>query len=82
MKVEKKLLGNPELSYRALCLGGTNAALPEDVGGATAYADFVFAIVAPNYPELQQMREWYGNSFSPAHFDATTLSLAFHDLKI
>lgn len=82
IKVEKKLLGNPELSHCTLCLDGANAAPPEDVGGAPGYADFVFAIADPNHPEHQQMREWYGASFNPAHFDATALSLAFHDLNI
>ena len=82
IKVEKKLLGDPELSHRALCLGGANAAPPEDVGGAPGYADFVFAIADPNHPEHQQMREWYGNSFDPTHFDDIALSLAYQNFKI
>lgn len=82
IKVEKKLPGDPELSHHALCLGGANAAPPEDVGGASGYADFVFAIVDPNHPERQQMREWYGDSFDPTHFDDIALNLAYQDLKI
>ena len=82
IKVEKKLLGDPELSHCALCLGGANAAPPEDVGGAPGYADFVFAIADPNHPEHQQTREWYGDSFNPTHFDDIALSLSLQDLKI
>lgn len=82
IKVEKKLLGDPELSHHVLCLGGANAAPPEDVGGAPGYSDFVFAIADPNHPEHQQMLDWYGESFDPLHFDATALSLAFLDFKI
>jgi hypothetical protein len=82
IKVEKKLPGDPELSHRALCLGGANAAPPEDVGGAPGYADFVFAIADPNHPERQQMLEWYGDSFDPTHFDDIALNLAYQDLKI
>ena len=76
------MLGDQELTNRALCLGGANAAPPEDVGSAPGYADFVFAIADPNHPEHQQMREWYGNSFDPTHFDDIALSLAYQDLKI
>jgi hypothetical protein len=82
IKVEKTLPGDPELSHRALCLGGANAAPPEDVGGAPGYADFVFAIADPNHPERQQMLEWYGDSFDPTHFDDIALNLAYQDLKI
>ena len=74
--------GNPELSYRALCLGGAYAAPPKDVGGVSGFADFVFAIADTNHPDHQQMREWYGNSFDPTNFDDIALSLAFQELKM
>ena len=79
--MEKKLLGDPDLRHCALCLGGSNAAPPEDVGGAPGYADFVFAIADPSHPEHQQMREWYGDSFDPARFDSTALNLVYQDFK-
>ncbi len=83
IKVEKQLLGDPELSHRAMCLAGANAAPPEDVGGAPGYEDFVAAMADPNHPEHQAMREWYGrDSFDPLHFDVIELSIAYHDLKI
>jgi len=82
IKVEKKLLGDLELSHRALCLAGANAAPPEDVGGAPGYEEFVAAMADPNHPEHQRMCEWYGDSFDPAYFDVIELSLAYHDLKI
>ncbi len=74
--------GAPELSNHALCLGGANAAPPEDVCGVYGFADFVFAIANTNHPEHQQMREWYGASFDPTNFDDTALSLAFQELKM
>jgi len=83
IKVEKQLLGDPELSHRAMCLAGANAAPPEDVGGAPGYEDFVTAMADPNHPEHQAMCEWYGSdSFDPSHFDVIELSLAYLDLKI
>ena len=76
------MLGDPELSHCALCLGGANAAPPEDVGGAPGYEGFVAAMADPIHPEHQEMREWYGDSFNPTHFDDIALSLALQDLKI
>lgn len=82
IKVERKLLGDPELTHCAFCLGGANAAPPEDVGGAPGYADFVLTITDPNHPEYQQMREWYGDAFDPTRFDSSALNLAYQDFKI
>lgn len=81
VKVEKKLPGDPELSHRALYLGGANAAPPEDVGGAPGYENFVIALTDPKHPEHQQMLEWYGNSFDPTRFDDIALTLAYQDFK-
>ena len=82
IKVEKTLLGDQELTNRALCLGGANAAPPDDIGGAPGYENFVAAMVDHNHPEHQQMLEWYGGSFDPTSFDAIALSLAYHDIKV
>ena len=82
IKVEKTLLGDPELAKRAMCLTGANAAPPDDVGGAPGYEEFVATMTNPNHPEHQQMLEWYGGSFDPTCFDSAALSLAYHDLKI
>ena len=82
IKVEKALLGDPELAHRAMCLGGANAAPPDDVGGAPGYDNFVAAMVDPKHPEHQQMLEWYGGLFDPTCFDAIALTLAYHDFKI
>lgn len=61
IKVEKKLLGDPELSHCALCLAGANAAPPEDVGGAPGDEEFVAAMADSNHPEHQHMCEWCGD---------------------
>ncbi|MBN9698307.1 MAG: hypothetical protein J0L85_21170 [Zoogloea sp.] len=41
---------DPILSASALCLNGTNAAPPEEVGGAPGYTDVQEAIPAPGLP--------------------------------
>lgn len=81
IKVEKKLLGDPELSHRAMLLKAANAAPPEDVGGAPGYEDFVAIMADPSHPEHLSMSEWYGKAFDPAFVDVVTISLALNDLK-
>ena len=55
-------------------IDGENACPPEDCGGPWGYGNFVGALADPNHPDHEQLSEWFGGPFDPAHFD-----LAAHD---
>ncbi len=82
IKVEKRFPPDLELAARAFCLDGANATPPEDVGGAPGYADFLEAILDPQHPEHDDMRNWYAGDFDPAHFDLIALNRSLAGLKI
>lgn len=52
-----------------LCLEGSRACPPEDVGGPWGYADFLEAIADPKHERHSELLEWAGE-FGPEAFDA------------
>ncbi|SFE96917.1 pRiA4b ORF-3-like protein [Nitrosomonas sp. Nm166] len=56
-----------------LCLKGSRACPPEDIGGVPGYAMFLEAISDPKHPEHDSMLEWIaddtGDTFDPERFD-------------
>lgn len=52
-----------------VCIKGSRACPPEDVGGIPGYAMFLEAIADPSHPEYAEMLEWVGGDFDPGHFD-------------
>ncbi|MFY9561427.1 MAG: plasmid pRiA4b ORF-3 family protein [Terriglobales bacterium] len=64
-----------------VCLMGTRACPPEDVGGITGYENFLEAINNPRHPEHQEYMEWIGDSFDPEAFDADEVNRKLHRLK-
>jgi Plasmid pRiA4b ORF-3-like protein len=66
--VEDVLPAGPEMVYPA-CVDGGRACPPEDVGGATGYAEFLDALADPGHPDHATMRDWLGRPFDPASFD-------------
>jgi len=52
-----------------VCLKGSRACPPEDVGGLPGYEMFLEAITDPSHPECEEMLEWIGDDFDPEHFD-------------
>jgi hypothetical protein len=55
------------------CVAGARACPPEDCGGPHRFAEFVAAILDPSHPEHASLREWAGDTFDPAAFDATAV---------
>jgi hypothetical protein len=53
----------------AVCLKGSRACPPEDIGGVWGYAEFLEAIHDPEHPEHDDMLEWVGDDFDPEAFD-------------
>ena len=52
-----------------LCLEGTRACPPEDVGGVWGFQNFMAAIKNPKHEEHESFLEWCGGKFSPDQFD-------------
>lgn len=60
----------PEEGVRySVCLAGTRACPPEDVGGLSGYENFLEAINNPDHPEHDEYLEWIGGEFDPEAFD-------------
>ena len=68
--VLEKILASAEGLVVPSCVGGARACPLEDCGGVWGYAEFLKAIRKPSHPEHDDMLEWAGESFDPAHFDA------------
>lgn len=67
IKVEKTL---PAVDMKLpRCLGGANAAPPEDCGGVPGYLEFVQAIADPAHPEHEDMKAWIGRDWDSHAFD-------------
>ena len=52
-----------------LCLKGSRACPPEDVGGIPGFEMFLEAISDPSHPEYEDRLDWVGGNFDPEHFD-------------
>ena len=63
-------IGPPEPGRRyPICLAGSLACPPEDVGGIGGFYDFLEAIRDPGHPEHKYLLEWAGGGFDPKAFD-------------
>ncbi|GHD81102.1 plasmid pRiA4b ORF-3 family protein [Vogesella fluminis] len=81
VKVEKVLPPDLDLPY-PICLDGSNACPPEDVGGVPGYYEFLEAINDPTHEEHQAMLEWCGGSFDPATFDLDEVNQRLSEVKL
>jgi len=52
-----------------VCLKGSRACPPEDVGGIPGYEMLLETISDSAHPEYEEMLEWVGGDFDPEHFD-------------
>ena len=59
-----------------VCLDGSRACPPEDVGGAWGYAEFLEAIAEPKHERHGELLEWIGGEFDPEKFDAKATTIA------
>lgn len=63
-------IGPPEPGRRyPICLEGSLACPPEDVGGIGGFYEFLEAIGDPDHPENKYLLEWAGGRFDPEAFD-------------
>lgn len=67
--VLEKILPFEHGAVLPLCLKGSRACPPEDVGGVGGYEMFLETISDPSHPEYDDMLEWIDGDFDPEHFD-------------
>lgn len=70
-------IGPPEPGRRyPICLDGSLACPPEDVGGIGGFYEFLEAIGDPDHPEHEYLLEWAGGDFDPGAFDLNQVNHA------
>jgi hypothetical protein len=81
VRIEKILPPDPAVRL-PLCLAGSNACPPEDVGGPPGYVDFIEAISDPRHDEHEAMLEWCGGAFDPHAFDLDAVNAGLAQIKL
>ena len=56
------------------CTDGSHAAVPEDCGGVSGFAEFLEAMASTKHPEHAEFKTWYGGDYDPAAFSAEEVS--------
>jgi hypothetical protein len=59
-----------------VCLEGSRACPPEDVGGLWGYAEVLEAIADPKHERHGELLKWIGGEFDPEEFDAKAVATA------
>ena len=76
----RKLFAEKGVVY-PVCLAGSRACPPEDVGGIGRYDDFLEAIANPAHPEHDDFAGWIGGIFDSEAFDLNGINQKLHQLK-
>lgn len=63
------------------CLGGENAAPPEDVGGGWGYQEFLEAIKDPKHPDHERWTNWIGGEWDEHEFDLELHNQVLEDIR-
>ncbi len=61
-----------------VCLEGSRACPPEDVGGPPGYENFLDAMRDPAHSQHEDYRGWIGDEFDPEQFDLEAVNRALH----
>lgn len=69
LRVEKVTSSRETPGSFPLCTAGAGACPPEDVGGASGYESFLWALAHPNHLDHDRYVEWVGGKFDPERFD-------------
>ncbi|MDH2357847.1 plasmid pRiA4b ORF-3 family protein [Bradyrhizobium sp. SSUT112] len=77
----EKWFDNTTTEGLPLLLEATGPSPPEDVGGASGYADYLSAIGDPTLPERENMRLWGPEQFDPNVVDLKALEAAVNALS-
>lgn len=72
--VLEKILPFDTQTKLPVCLNGSRACPPEDIGGPPGYEMLLEAIADPNHPEHADVLEWLDEPFDPGHFDLAAVN--------
>ena len=76
--LQRRAPAGPGLEY-PVCVDGGRAGPPEDLGGIFQYNGMVAAFEDPEAPDrdevMEELAEWVGDDFDPAHFDLKEANL-------
>jgi len=78
--VEKTASAEKGIRY-PICLKGSRACPPEDVGGVWGYQGFLQAIGDPKHPEHDEYLMWIGENFEPEAFDLEAVNIKLRWMK-
>lgn len=78
--LEVILSANPERAS-LVCVAGTRARPPEDVGSVWGYPDFLQAIADPTHVEHEAMLTWVGGAFDPEGCDVNMVNRQLQRLR-
>ncbi|MCU0586525.1 MAG: plasmid pRiA4b ORF-3 family protein [Syntrophobacteraceae bacterium] len=71
----EKILPREDGKHYPICIKGSRACPPEDVGGVWGYASFLETIRDPKHPEHEDLLEWAGGEFDSEAFDLDAVNL-------
>jgi hypothetical protein len=80
IKLEKVL--PPSDQKLPVCVGGANAAPPDDCGGPPGYVDLLEALADPNHPEHEEMTQWLDRDWDPKAFDIDNVNSWLAELRL
>ena len=80
LEIEKTLPPDKRVRY-PVCVAGTYACPPEDVGGIPGYENFLQALADANHPEHDEYLEWIGGDFDPEKFDLVEVNHILRSVK-
>jgi hypothetical protein len=80
LRVENILAPEAGVRY-PVCLAGSRACPPEDVGGMAGYETLVEVLHNPNHPQHVEYLEWIGDGFDPEAFDVNAVNRKLRQLK-
>ena len=73
--VEARTVAEDGQAYPA-CIAGEGACPPEDCGGVYGFAELKEVLAGPDSEKRDEMQEWVGEDFDPAHFDLAAANTA------
>ena len=74
--VERTMMVDPWGERLPMCIDGSRACPPEDVGGVGGYADFLEAIADPEHEEHDEYVVWSGGDYDPDEVNLKVINWA------
>jgi hypothetical protein len=72
---------SPSVLKHRVCLDGSGACPPEDVGGTARYREFLEALADPRHEAHDRYLAWVGEKFDPAVFNVGAANAALQRVR-